>query len=182
MPNSNPCKLTRAELADIYEKLVLYYEQHQGLASEHLSAKVKGYRKLKDELSLQIRSFSTEKELAEAILPTVDNKQNLIWFHNAKGNILKSIFYHLRNAAAHADIERMEGNPICYHIEHHYKKQLKLVCQMKKNDFWHFVDGAKNFKGHGKTKITSAKVKESTKMTTKDPLVAKHNLNEEVPE
>lgn len=61
MPNSNPCKLTRAELADIYEKLVLYYEQHQGLASEHLSAKVKGYRKLKDELSLQIRSFSTEK-------------------------------------------------------------------------------------------------------------------------
>lgn len=33
MPNSNPSKLTRAELADIYEKLVLYYEQHQGLTS-----------------------------------------------------------------------------------------------------------------------------------------------------
>jgi hypothetical protein len=30
MSNSNLHKLTRAELADIYEKLVLYYEQHQG--------------------------------------------------------------------------------------------------------------------------------------------------------
>lgn len=29
MSNSNLHKLTRAELADIYEKLVLYYEQHQ---------------------------------------------------------------------------------------------------------------------------------------------------------
>ncbi|MFQ2705818.1 hypothetical protein [Aeromonas caviae] len=182
MPNSNPSKLTRAELADIYEKLVLYYELHQGLTSEHLSAQVKGYRKLKDELSLQIQSFSTEKELAETILPTVDKKQNFIWFYNAKGNILKSIFYHLRNAAAHADIERMEGNPICYHIEHRYKKQLKLVCQMKKTDFWHFVDEAKNLKSHGKEKMTSAKVKESTKMTTKASLVAKNDLSEEVAE
>jgi hypothetical protein len=61
MPNSNPSKLTRAELADIYEKLVLYYEQHQGLASEPLSAQVKGYRKLKSGLSLQI-NLSRQKE------------------------------------------------------------------------------------------------------------------------
>ncbi|EPL6869621.1 MULTISPECIES: hypothetical protein [Enterobacterales] len=43
MSNSNLHKLTRAELADIYEKLVLYYEQHQGLTSEQLSTQVKGY-------------------------------------------------------------------------------------------------------------------------------------------
>ncbi|TCC70738.1 hypothetical protein NMD16_00585 [Klebsiella pneumoniae] len=133
MSNSNLHKLTRAELADIYEKLVLYYEQHQGLTSELLSTQVKGYRKLKSGLSLQIQPFSTEKELATSTLPTADNKQNLIWFHNAKSNILKSIFYHLRNAAAHADIERVAGNPIRYHIEHRYKGQLKLFCQMKKD-------------------------------------------------
>lgn len=92
MSNSNLHKLTRAELADIYEKLVLYYEQHQGLTSELLSTQVKGYRKLKSGLSLQIQPFSTEKELATSTLPTADNKQNLIWFHNAKSNILKSIF------------------------------------------------------------------------------------------
>ena len=97
-------------------------------------------------LSLQIQPFSTEKELATSTLPTADNKQNLIWFHNAKSNILKSIFYHLRNAAAHADIERVAGNPIWYHIEHRYKGQLKLFCQMKKTDFWCFVDTAKNLK------------------------------------
>jgi hypothetical protein len=152
MPNSNPSKLTRAELADIYEKLVLYYEQHQGLASEPLSAQVKGYRKLKDELSLQIQPFSTEKELATSTLPAADNKQNMIWFHNAKDSILKSIFYHLRNAAAHADIERVAGNPTWYHIEHRHKGQLKLFCQMKKTDFWSFVDAAKNLK---KTKNSS---------------------------
>ncbi|HGH4747968.1 TPA: hypothetical protein ACJIXE_001817 [Serratia marcescens] len=152
MPNSNPSKLTRAELADIYEKLVLYYEQHQGLTSELLSTQVKGYRKLKSGLSLQIQPFSTERELATSTLPIADNKQNLIWFHNAKGNILKSIFYHLRNAVAHADIERIEGKPIWYRIEHRYKNQLKLICQMKKTDFWCFVDAAKNLK---KTKSSS---------------------------
>lgn len=92
MSNSNLHKLTRAELADIYEKLALYYEQHQGLASELLSTQVKGYRKLKSGLSLQIQSFSTKRELAASTLPTADNKQNLIWFHNAKCSILKSIF------------------------------------------------------------------------------------------
>lgn len=152
MPNSNSSKLTRAELADIYEKLVLYYEQHQSLTSELLSTQMKGYRKLKDELSLQIQPFHTEKELAEVTLPVTDNKQNLVWFYNAKGNILKSIFYHLRNAAAHADIERVAGNPIWYHIEHRHKGQLKLFCQMKKTDFWSFVDAAKNLK---KTKNSS---------------------------
>ncbi|CAI2456815.1 Uncharacterised protein [Serratia proteamaculans] len=146
MSNSNPSKLTRAELADIYEKLVLYYEQHQGLTSELLSTQVRGYRKLKDELSLQIQPFHTEKELAEVTLPATDNKQNLVWFYNAKGNILKSVFYHLRNAAAHADIERVEGNPTWYHIEHRHRSQLKLSCQMKKTDFWCFVDAAKNLK------------------------------------
>lgn len=146
MPNSNLSKLTRAELADFYEKLVLYYEQHQGLPSELLSTQVKGYRKLKSGLSLQIQPFSTEKELAISTLPTADNKQNLIWFHNAKGNILKSIFYHLRDAAAHADIDRVDGNSIWYHIEHRHKSQLKLFCQMKKTDFWSFVDAAKNLK------------------------------------
>ena len=107
---------------------------------------MKGYRKLKDELSLQIQPFHTEKELAEVTLPATDNKQNLVWFYNAKDNILKSIFYHLRNAAAHADIERVAGNPIWYHNEHRYKDQLKLICQMKKTEFWRFVDAAKNLK------------------------------------
>lgn len=157
MPNSNPSKLTRAELADIYEKLVLYYEQRQGLTSELLSTQVKGYRKLKDELRVQIQPFHTEKELAEVTLPTADNKQNLIWFHNAKGNILKSIFYHLRNSAAHADILRSPGNPIWYHIEHRYKDQLKLSCHMKKTDFWRFVDTAKNLKKTKSSNKTKAR-------------------------
>ena len=147
MPNTNPSKFTRVELADIYEKLVLYYELTQGLEREHLSIRVKGYRTLVDSLALEVKPFPTEQALADVELPQFDSKQNLIWFHDAKNSQLKSLFYHLRNAAAHGDIERHQLKPITYRIEHRYKGKLKLFCVIKKNDFWHFVDAAKNMKG-----------------------------------
>ena len=162
MPNTNPSKFTRAELADIYEKLVLYYELTQGLEREHLSIRVKGYRPLVDSLALEVKPFSTEQALADVELPQFDSKQNLIWFHDAKNSQLKSLFYHLRNAAAHGDIERHQLRPITYRIEHRYKGKLKLFCIIKKNDFWHFVDAAKNMKG--KPKVVRPAVNQQPKL------------------
>ncbi len=174
MPNSNPQKFDRAELADFYEKLVLYFELNEGLKSAPLSASSKGYRKLKQELNLTIRSANTLEDMAALMqqVPTANQTatdhaaakpakgpssvQNLICVYNSEGNLLKSIFTQLRNAAAHAHIRKVKKGQICYQIEHVYasrskkgevaKTSLRFFCCMKKTDFWRFVEAAKNLK------------------------------------
>lgn len=175
MPNINPQKFDRAELADFYEKLVLYYENSNGLEKIALSTRAKGYRKLVGALKLEMVRFETEKMLEEATLPSADCSRNLIFFHDCKKNSLKSIFYLLRNSAAHAHIRKAKSGQIWYLIEHRYKKQLKLVCYMKKADFWCFVDESKNMKASTKSKVSAAKPKSSSRTASKQS-----NLKNEV--
>lgn len=169
MPNANPQGFDRRELADFYEKLVLYFELNDGLNSVPLSATSKGYRKLKQELNLTIRSANTLEEMAALMqqMPTAKpakgatSIQNLICVYNSEGNQLKSIFIQLRNAAAHAHIRRIKQGQICYQIEHIYPTRarasrsskrlpvapsMRFFCHMKKNDFWRFVESAKKLK------------------------------------
>lgn len=186
MPNSNPQKFDRAELADFYEKLVLYYEINEGLKHLPLSASSKGYRKLKQELNLEIHSAKTLDELralmqCEAVKSSLQQSRqlrgsNIICVYNSEGNLLKSIFTQLRNAAAHAHIRRIKQGQIWYQIEHVYasrpkkgevaKVSLRFFCCIKKTDFWRFVEAAKNLK-------TAAK-------PTPLEQDAQHNLNKEV--
>lgn len=147
MTNTNPNKFTRAEMADFYEKLMLYYENKNGLTDEPLSTRAKGYRKLINTMNLTVVRFEKEKELTDAILPEVDFNKSFLWFHDAKSNTLKSLFYLLRNSAAHAHIQRIKHKQLLwYRIEHRYKGKLKLFGCMKKTDFWRFVDEGKNMR------------------------------------
>jgi len=157
MPNSNPSKFSPKELADIYRELILYFEESSGLENEKLSTRVKGYRRLLEELNLTMNVFATLDELNQAMLPALDFSRNQMSLHDAKKSYLKSIFYHLRNAAAHADISRQKrnNNQVWYVVEHSHKKQLKMRCQIKKNDFWKFITNAKKCKSN----IKSAKEK-----------------------
>ncbi|WP_335925063.1 hypothetical protein [Shewanella algae] len=183
MSNANPQGFDRRELADFYEQLVLYFELNDGLKSVPLSASSKGYRKLKQALNLSIRSANTLDEMA-ALMQQVaaanqatatsakgaTSIQNLICVYNSEGNLLKSIFTQLRNAAAHAHIRRIKQGQICYQIEHVFPVRAKngaskavksnagasrkrkpppsvrFFCQMKKTDFWRFVEAAKRLK------------------------------------
>lgn len=174
MPNTNPQKFDRAELADFYEKLVLYYENSNGLEKIALSTRPKGYRKLVEALKLEMVRFETEKMLEEATLPSADCSRNLIFFHDCKKNSLKSIFYLLRNSAAHAHIRKEKSGQIWYLIEHRYKKQLKLVCYMKKADFWRFVDEGKKMKAPAKDKKASSKANASVRTAT----IQSNSINE----
>lgn len=181
MPNSNPQGFDRSELADFYEKLVLYFELNDGLKSVPLSASSKGYRKLKQELNLIILSANTLEEMAALMQQAVTAKptmgatsmQNLICVYNSEGNLLKSIFTQLRNAAAHAHIRRIKQGHICYQIEHIYPTRarasrssktppvapsVRFFCQMKKIDFWRFVASAKKLQS---ITVTTAKVQDA---------------------
>lgn len=144
MVNTNIHKFSQKELADIYEKIILLYEQTNGLQGRKLSVRAKPYRKLIKILELQVQRFKKQEDLQKAILPDDDFGQNLIWFYDKQNNSLKSIYYHLRNSAAHADIRRVKSNQLWYLIEHRYQHKLNFVCYMKKTDFWKFVDNAKN--------------------------------------
>ena len=153
MPNSNPENFTRAELADLYEKIVLFHEQYDFKAGV-LSTKAKGYRKLLDKLNLEVKRYSLAGDLDKQQIPRCDGKQNRIWFYDSQGNSLHSIFKHLRNAAAHADIKRQKhAGQLWYCLEHKFGGKLKLLCQMKKADFWLFIAEAKKLKAvNAKTK------------------------------
>ncbi|ODR87069.1 hypothetical protein [Shewanella xiamenensis] len=198
MPNTNPQGFERRELADFYEKLVLYFELNAGLKSVPLSASSKGYRRLKQELNLTILSANTLEEMAalmQQVATTyqtaanqvatdkaaakqakgVSSMQNLICVYNSEGNLLKSIFTQLRNAAAHAHIRRIKQGQICYHIEHVYPTRaragrkgrsnsskrppvapsVRFFCQMKKTDFWRFVESAKKLKSTAKSQANA---------------------------
>ena len=118
MPNSNPQRFDRAELADFYEKLVLYFELNDGLKHLPLSASSKGYRKLKQELNLEIHSANTLDELrtlrqCEAVKSILKQRRqlrraNIICVYNSEGNLLNSIFTRVRNAAAEPRIPRIK--------------------------------------------------------------------------
>lgn len=146
MPNSNPENFTRAELADVYEKIVLFHEQYDFNAGP-LSTKVKGYRKLLDKLDLQVKRFVLVDDLGKQQILPCDGKQNRLWFFDSQKNSLHSMLKHLRNAAAHADIQRKKfSGQIWYVIEHVHGGKTKLICHMKKADFWLFVAEAKKMK------------------------------------
>ena len=153
MVNVNKEKFTRAELADMYEKIILFYEVTNGLQNISLSTRAKGYRKLKDEMKLEVKRFENLHELVAAELPLFDFSHNFIWFYDKNNNSLKSIFYFLRNSAAHAHIKRCKSHQWWYHIEHRYNEKVKFVCSMKKPDFWRFVAEAKKFKTSNKGKL-----------------------------
>ena len=174
MPNTNPQKFERAELADFYEKLVLFYENSNGLERISLSTRAKGYRKLVDTLQLELVRFETEKMLEEATLPPADCGRNVIFFHDCKSNSLKSIFYLLRNSAAHAHIRKEKSGQIWYLIEHRYKKKIKLVCYMKRADFWHFVDEGKKMKAPANAEKASSKAR----MTVRAATIQSNSINE----
>ncbi len=148
MPNSNLSKFTQKELGDIYSELILYFENSSGLHNESLSTRAKGYRKLLQDLNLKPQAFATLDELANENIASCDGQQSQLFFHDAKKNQLKSIFYHLRNAAAHADIKRVtcNKNQIWYCIEHRHKQQLKMIFNIRNNDFWCFVKESKKMK------------------------------------
>lgn len=152
MPNANPENFTRAELADLYEKIVLFHEQYDFKASP-LSTKAKGYRKLVNKLGLEVKRFTLVDDLNQQPVSQFDGKQSRVWFYDSQSNSLHSIFKHLRNAAAHADIKRKkQSGQIWYCIEHEFGSKLKMLCQMKKTDFWAFVAEAKKLKSqNGKT-------------------------------
>ena len=154
MVNANIQGLTRKELADFYEKLILYVEFIKDDSSWSLTTKSKQFRKLKNELELEIKRFATTKEFHDYLQTTKnfdrESKANFIWFHDMKGNSLKSILVAFRNAAAHADIWRKKSNPVWYSIDHKLNGKQKIICQIKMSDFWKFVDTAKKC---NKTKI-----------------------------
>jgi hypothetical protein len=132
--NANPGKFTRAELADIYEKIVLFYELHNGMQAMNISTRTKAYRKLINEIQLDVNLFKNLTDLANAEIPPFDYANNFIWFHDAKKNTLKSILYHLRNSAAHADIKRQKDKQWWYNDSEKY--------EYNPNDLkdWKFLD------------------------------------------
>lgn len=147
MPNANPENFTRAELADLYEKIVLFHEQYDFKASP-LSTKAKGYRKLVNKLGLEVKRFTLVDDLNQQPVSQFDGKQSRVWFYDSQSNSLHSIFKHLRNAAAHADIKRKkQSGQLWYCIEHRdNKNKLKFIAQIRRTDFWEFVDKARKFK------------------------------------
>ncbi|MDX7818989.1 hypothetical protein SJS43_07830 [Aeromonas caviae] len=178
MPNSNPQGFDRSELADFYEKLVLYFELNDCLKSVPLSARSKGYRKLKQDLNLVVYSAKTLDEMgslmhSEAVKISQQLGKNIICVYNSEGSLLKSIFTQLRNAAAHAHIRRIKQGEIWYQIEHVYasrtkkgevaNKRLRFFCQMKKTDFWRFVAAAKNLKSTAKSETNEQSAQPSLK-------------------
>lgn len=131
---------TSKELADIYDKLILFYENNEGLSTFNFSTRSKCFRNMKVDIGLD---FQERKKIES--LNSSSHLTNFIWFFNSKSNQIKSILYYLRNSAAHAHIKKIKyGRSSFYEIEHIYRKETKLKCRMKTTDFWHFVDVAKS--------------------------------------
>ena len=150
MSNANTQGFTRKELADFYEKVILYGELMKDDSSWSLTTRSKLFRKLTTELELDIKRFTKAKEFDDYLQARKnadhESKANFIWFHDMKGNSLKSILVALRNAAAHADIKRKKNGYVWYSIDHKLKGKKKIICQIKKKDFWEFVGSAKKCK------------------------------------
>jgi hypothetical protein len=138
--NTNPQQFTRKELADFYERLILLWENGDLLNQSFNIRSNKTYRKLKDEYDFDIQAFSNLDETKAAYennKPSTESGINRLYFHNAKSNILKSYFYHIRNVAGHADVTKVKSKNVNWYVFNHtYSNQVKLFGQFKVADFW----------------------------------------------
>lgn len=149
MTNANPQGFSKSELADFYEQIILYHEVTGGLQGIKFSVRSKSFRKLLAEIELEFKRFSTLPELSKHITEQGGAKpytKSFCWFHDSENNSLKSVLKLLRNSAAHAHIKRVKRSQIWYSITHKYKNTTKLVIEMKKTDFWRFIEQAKKSK------------------------------------
>jgi hypothetical protein len=142
--NTNPQQFSRKELADFYEKLILLWENGDLLNQNFNIRSNKSYRRLKEKYDVEITAFTTLDETKSAYkqhLVAVNAEKNYINFHNAKSNIVKSYFYHIRNVAGHADIQKVKKKNVFWYIfNHEFKGQMKLFGQFKASDFWKVHD------------------------------------------
>lgn len=139
--NANPQQFSRKELADFYEKLILLWENGD-LLNQTFNIRVgKTFRRLKDQYSFELNAHATLDETKAAFdninLNVSTDSKNTIHLHNAKNNILKSYFYHIRNVAGHADIQKLKFKNVNWYVfEHMYSNQIKLFGMFKTADFW----------------------------------------------
>lgn len=149
--NTNPQQFTRKELADFYERLILLWENGNLLNQSFNIRSNKTYRKLKEKYDFDIQALSNldDTKAAYTKYKSVANSGlNRIYLHNAKSNILKSYFYHMRNVAGHADIQKVKIKNVNWYIfNHSYSNQIKLFGQFKATDFWNVHDELVKLKG-----------------------------------
>jgi hypothetical protein len=140
MNNSHVENFTRKELADIYDELLLFYENNKGLSTVNFSTRSKCFKSMKVDIGLDFHELKKIENLNVS-----SNSTSFIWFVNSKSNQIKSTLYHLRNSAAHAHIKKIKsGRSSFYEIDHVFRNETKFKCRMKTTDFWHFVDVAKS--------------------------------------
>ena len=139
--NCNPQQFTRKELADFYERLILLWENGD-LLNQHFNIRSsKAYRRLKEEYAFELIPHAN-LELAKVEFESFDlsltaESKNILHFHNAKSNVLKSYFYHIRNVAGHADIKKIKFRNVNWYVfEHRFSNQVKLFGMFKASDFW----------------------------------------------
>ncbi|WP_105190025.1 hypothetical protein [Pseudoalteromonas sp. T1lg48] len=139
--NCNPQQFTRQELADFYERLILLWENGDLLNQRFNIRSNKAYRRLKAQYDFDLithANLETTKAEFESFDFTLSSEsKNVIHFHNAKSNILKSYFYHIRNVAGHADIKKVKFRNVNWYVfEHQFSNQIKLFGVFKAADFW----------------------------------------------
>jgi hypothetical protein len=139
--NCNPQQFTRKELADFYEQLILLWENGDLLNQSFNVRSGKSYRRLKEKFDFEIKVYAklddTQAALASTSLTLDNDTRNCLYLHNAKSNILKSYFYHIRNVAGHADIKKVKYRNVNWYVfEHSFNKQVKLFGTFKVSDFW----------------------------------------------
>lgn len=138
-------QLAKDELADIYSKLILFYETEIKDSSVTADARKRIFKDVKVKHSIDFKSFENVTLLASHSSEHVElENKSILWFFNKNHNHILSILYHFRNAAAHADIKRVKiKREVWFDFNHKYNNQLKLKCRMKKKDFWEFIEEAK---------------------------------------
>tara|TARA_Y100001956_G_C4129512_1_gene192706 strand:- start:13060 stop:13518 length:459 start_codon:yes stop_codon:yes gene_type:complete len=150
--NCNPQKFSRKEMADFYERLILLWENGDLLNQKFNIRSSKVYRRLKNEHAFEIHALDTiadmTAEYAKFDFSLSQPPGNVIYLHNAKKNILKSYFYHIRNVAGHAHIKKQKvGNAYWYIFDHAYQNQIKLFGAFKSVEFWKVHEELINLRG-----------------------------------
>lgn len=150
--NCNPQNFTRKELADFYERLILLWENGNLLNQKFNIRSSKAYRRLKERYSFELHAYDTLTDTSNAFgamtLSLNNESKNCIHLHNAKKNVLKSYFYHMRNVAGHADIKKVKFKHVYWYVfEHCYSNQVKLFGMFKVADFWKVHEELVNLRG-----------------------------------
>ncbi len=132
--NVNPSKFTQKELAMIYEKMILLWELDLS-RNAHFDGRSKKYSAVKKEYKMTINCIDTEagmQEQFEQYNKQSSRNENHLSFYNKKNNLLLSLFYALRNAAAHGDIKKEKKGSRNYYIaDHSFKNKIMIFGQIK---------------------------------------------------